>query len=139
MLRSEPWGYRIGALCSRFGHLMKVMSVSERFACRVTGQNRTTQRHEPAAATAPTPMRCCGRGFASEPKTILGAGSARRITTRARRGLELIERSVTTDVLIDELDRLAAQRGYLNINVTGATNFGPTIAESSPARRSARL
>jgi len=24
---------------------MKVMKVSERFACRVTGQNRTTHRH----------------------------------------------------------------------------------------------
>ena len=31
------------------------MGVSERFACRVTGQNRTTQRHVPAATTAADP------------------------------------------------------------------------------------
>ena len=34
---------------------MKVEGVSERFACRVTGQHRTTQRHEPAAATPADP------------------------------------------------------------------------------------
>ena len=34
---------------------MKVKGVSERFACRVTGQHRTTQRHEPAAATPADP------------------------------------------------------------------------------------
>jgi putative transposase len=32
-------------------HLMRVMGVSERFACRVTGQNRTTQRTSPAGTT----------------------------------------------------------------------------------------
>src|SRR5215208_4110414 len=32
-------------------HLMASMGVSERFACRVTGQNRTTQRHRRAGAT----------------------------------------------------------------------------------------
>jgi transposase InsO family protein len=32
-----------------------VLGVSERFACRVTGQHRATQRHEPAAATPEDP------------------------------------------------------------------------------------
>ena len=32
-------------------HLIRLMGVSQRFACRVTGQNRTTQRRPPAAAT----------------------------------------------------------------------------------------
>ena len=32
-------------------HLITVMGVSERFACRVTGQHRATQRHQPAATT----------------------------------------------------------------------------------------
>jgi putative transposase len=36
-------------------HLIGVMGVSERFACRVTGQNRTTQRHKPAGATPADP------------------------------------------------------------------------------------
>jgi putative transposase len=31
------------------------MKVSERFACRVTGQNRTAKRHEPQAATPADP------------------------------------------------------------------------------------
>jgi hypothetical protein len=31
------------------------MKVSERFACRVTGQNRTTQRHQAAASTPADP------------------------------------------------------------------------------------
>jgi transposase InsO family protein len=34
---------------------MKVMGVSERFACRVTGQNRTTQRREPVSTTVADP------------------------------------------------------------------------------------
>jgi len=29
--------------------------VSERFACRVTGQHRTTQRHQPVATTPADP------------------------------------------------------------------------------------
>src|SRR3954452_4210453 len=31
------------------------MGGAQRFACRVTGQNRTTQRHQRAAATPPAP------------------------------------------------------------------------------------
>ena len=34
---------------------MAVMQVSERFACRVTGQHRTTQRHRPASETPADP------------------------------------------------------------------------------------
>ncbi len=34
---------------------MQVMGVSERFACRVTGQHRTTQRHQPPAETPADP------------------------------------------------------------------------------------
>jgi putative transposase len=36
-------------------HLIATMKVSERFACRVTGQNRTTQRHQIAALTPADP------------------------------------------------------------------------------------
>jgi transposase InsO family protein len=36
-------------------HLIAVMGVSERFACRITGQHRTTQRRQPAAATPADP------------------------------------------------------------------------------------
>jgi putative transposase len=36
-------------------HLMRTMKVSERFACRVTGQNRSTQRRPPAATTPADP------------------------------------------------------------------------------------
>lgn len=32
-------------------YLQRVLGVSERFACRVTGQHRATQRHEPASTT----------------------------------------------------------------------------------------
>jgi putative transposase len=44
------------------------MKVSERFACRVTGQNRTTQRHQAAATTPADPdaaLRCWLRGYAA--------------------------------------------------------------------------
>ena len=34
---------------------MRVMQVSERSACRVTGQHRTTQRHEPVVTTPVDP------------------------------------------------------------------------------------
>jgi putative transposase len=36
-------------------HLQRVLRVSERFACRVTGQHRATQRHEPASTTPEDP------------------------------------------------------------------------------------
>ncbi len=36
-------------------HLIAVLSVSQRFACVVVGQNRTTQRHQPASATEADP------------------------------------------------------------------------------------
>ena len=36
-------------------HLVAVMGLSERFACRVTGQHRSTQRHQPANATPADP------------------------------------------------------------------------------------
>ena len=36
-------------------HLIEVMGVSERFACRVTGQHRTTRRHQPTAAKPADP------------------------------------------------------------------------------------
>jgi hypothetical protein len=36
-------------------HLICVMGVSERFACRVTGQNRTTQRRPPPPTTPADP------------------------------------------------------------------------------------
>jgi transposase InsO family protein len=36
-------------------HLIDAMGVSERFACRVTGQHRTTQRHQPANSTPVDP------------------------------------------------------------------------------------
>ena len=45
------------------------MGVSERFACRVTGQNRTAQRHAPAAATPADPdagLRSWLRRFAKD-------------------------------------------------------------------------
>ena len=45
------------------------MGVSERFACRVTGQNRSAQRHQPAAATPADPdagLRTWLRHYAKE-------------------------------------------------------------------------
>src|SRR5215207_9746808 len=54
-------GDRLGKLLSparrraAVHHLMQAMNVSERFACRVTGQHRTTQRHQPAASTPADP------------------------------------------------------------------------------------
>ncbi|MDT0263406.1 IS3 family transposase [Jatrophihabitans lederbergiae] len=36
-------------------HLIATMGLSERFACRVTGQNRTTQRREPVGTTVGDP------------------------------------------------------------------------------------
>jgi transposase InsO family protein len=163
------------------------MGVSERFACRVTGQNRTTQRHQPAAATPSDPdagLRTWLRQYAKDHprrgfrpachdsraegwmvnhKKIqrLKRDEGLRVPPRRRRkrlgtstapGLPtadapnrvwavdfqfdattdgrpikivsiidehtreclggLVDRSITADVLIDELDRLATSRGY---------------------------
>ena len=162
--------------------------MSERFACRVTGQNRTTQRHEPADATPADPdaaLRTWLRQYAKahprwgfrrayhdaraegwanvNHKKIqrLWREEGLRVPQRRRRkrlGTStslnpptadapnrvwavdfqfdattdgrpvkivsivdehtreclggMVDRSITADVLIDELDRLAAQRGY---------------------------
>jgi hypothetical protein len=46
---------------------MDVMNVSERFACRVTGQHRATQRREPTGTTPADPdaaLRAWLRGWA---------------------------------------------------------------------------
>jgi putative transposase len=166
---------------------MRVMSVSERFACRVTGQHRTTQRRDPTGTTVEDPdaglrewLRQYAkdhprRGFRPAYHAARGEGwnvnhkkvqrlwreEGLRVPQRRRRkrlGTStapdrpkaeapntvwavdfqfdattdgrpvkivsiidehtreclggLVERSITADVLIDELDRLAAQRGY---------------------------
>ena len=163
------------------------MKVSERFACRVTGQNRTTQRREPVSTTVADPdaglrrwLRqyakdhprrgfrpayhdARGEGWAINHKKIqrLWREDGLRVPQRRRRkrlGTSttsnppkadapntvwavdfqfdattdgrpvkivsivdehtreclggLVERSVTADVLIDELDRIATTRGY---------------------------
>jgi putative transposase len=168
-------------------HLVKTMGLSERFACRVTGQNRTTQRREPAGTTAADPdagLRSWlrqyakdhprrgfrnayhdarGEGWAVNHKKIqrLWREEGLRVPQRRRRkrlGASttpnppvaaapnkvwavdfqfdattdgrpvkivsiidehtreclggLVDRSITGDDLIDELDRLAAVRGY---------------------------
>jgi transposase InsO family protein len=52
------------------------MKVSERFACGVTGQNRTTQRRDPTATTVGHPDAELRRWLRQTPKTVRGAGSA---------------------------------------------------------------
>ncbi len=166
---------------------MKVMDVSERFACRVTGQQRSTQRREVPATTPGDPDAALrtwlrewsaahprrgfrnayadarGEGWAVNHKKIqrLWREEGLRVPQRRRRKRTgtstapdrpqavapnrvwavdfqfdattdgrpvkivsiidehtreclggLVERSVTAEVLIDELDRLALQRGY---------------------------
>ena len=163
------------------------MGVSERFACRVTGQNRTTQRRPPTPTTTDDPdgalrawLRAWAkthprRGFRNAHHDARGEGwvvnhkriqrlwreEGLRVPQRRRRkrtGVSttsnlptadapnrvwavdfqfdattdgrpvkiativdehtreclggLVERNITGDDLIDELDRLAAQRGY---------------------------
>jgi putative transposase len=168
-------------------HLVKVLGVSERFACRVTGQNRGTQRRAPAAQTPADPDAALrawlreyarahprwgfrrayhdarGEGWCVNHKKIqrLWGDEGLRVPQRRRRkrrgvstaGLRpvadapnrvwavdfqfdattdgrpvkivsivdehtreclggLVERSITAEALIDELDTLAAGRGY---------------------------
>ena len=163
------------------------MGVSERFACRVTGQNRTTQRHQPAASTPADPDAALrtwlrayakkhprwgfrrayhdarGEGWAVNHKKLqriwreeglrvpqrrrrkrLGTSTATTTPTADAPNMVwavdfqfdattdgrpikivsivdehtreclggLVERSITADILIDELDRLATSRGY---------------------------
>ena len=50
-------------------HLQRVLGVSERFACRVTGQHRATQRHQPASTTPADPdaaLRAWLRDYAKD-------------------------------------------------------------------------
>ncbi len=50
-------------------HLQRVLGVSERLACRVTGQHRTTQRHHPVSTTPADPdaaLREWLRGYARD-------------------------------------------------------------------------
>jgi putative transposase len=181
-------------------HLIDAMGVSERFACRVTGQHRTTQRHQPANSTPVDPDAALrqwlrdyakahprwshrrayhdarGEGWLVNHKKVqrlwrdeglrvpqrrrrkrLGSSRAPDTTTadapnrvwavdfqfdsttdgrpvkivsivdeHTRECLGgLVERSVTGDRLIDELDRLAADRGYPGVV---RCNNGPELA-----------
>ena len=168
-------------------HLQRVLGVSERFACRVTGQHRATQRHKAASTTpedpdaalrswlapvrqGPSPAwvpaglsRCPRRGMDCESQEdptalarrgLAGAATAQTQTPRhlhraghrqspkpptgcgrwtssstspptdgrsrscrssmnipANAWAGLVERSITGEHLIAELDRLAAERG----------------------------
>lgn len=50
-------------------HLQRVLGVSERFACRVTGQHRATQRHAAVSATPEDPdaaLRTWLRAYAKD-------------------------------------------------------------------------
>jgi hypothetical protein len=54
-------------------HLQRVLGVSERFACRVAGQHRATQRHEPLVrAFFESPFRAdpCGHALHTQSKFI---------------------------------------------------------------------
>jgi len=167
-------------------HLIEVLGVSERFACRVTGQPRATQRRAPTATTPADPVAALRdwlrqwakthprRGFRNAYADARGEGwnvnhkkiqrlwreEGLRVPQRRRRKRTgtstalhptadapnkvwavdfqfdattdgrpvkivsiidehtreclggLVDRSVTGDRLIDELDRLALQRGY---------------------------
>lgn len=165
---------------------MSVLEVSERFACRVTGQHRSTQRHPPASQT-PTDSDSAlrdrlrtwarnhprqgfrrayhdarGKGWTVNHKKLqrlwraeglrvptrrrrkrIGTSTATAVTAQApnRAGVVdfqfdatddgrpvkivsivdehtreclggLVECSITADRLIDELDRIAVERGY---------------------------
>ena len=168
-------------------HLVAVMGLSERLACRVTGQHRSTQRHQPANATPADPDAALrqwlrdyakahprwghrrayhdarGEGWHVNHKKVqrLWRQEGLRVPQRRRRKRlgsstapdtpiadapnrvwavdfqfdsttdgrpvkivsivdehtreclgGLVERSITSDRLIDELDRLAQDRGY---------------------------
>jgi putative transposase len=188
------------------------MGVSERFACRVTGQNRTTQRHEPASTTVADPdaglrqwLRDYAkdhprRGFRPAYHDARGEGwnvnhkkiqrlwreEGLRVPQRRRKRLGTstaadrpkadapnrvwavdfpfdattdgrpikivsiidehtreclggrVERSVTGEDLIDELDRLAGQRGYPRhccIDRSGGTGHPSADSSRSEALR----
>lgn len=53
-------------------HLIAVMGMSERFACRVTGQHRTTQRHQAAETTPVDPDAVLGSGCGTTPRPTPG-------------------------------------------------------------------
>ncbi|PXX07321.1 integrase-like protein [Mycolicibacterium moriokaense] len=168
-------------------HLQRALGISERFACRVAGQNRTTQRRSPLSTAAADPdagLRAWLRGWARNkprrgfrsayhdaraegwhvnhkkiqrlwrdeglrvpqrrrrkrlgtsttpvapvadaPNTVWAADFQFDATTDGRPVKivsvvdehtreclgGLVDRSITGDDLIDELDRLATQRGY---------------------------
>jgi putative transposase len=165
---------------------MRVLGVSERFACRVTGQHRGTQRHQPAAQSPADPDAALrswlreyakahprwghrrayhdarGEGWVVNHKKLqrlwreeglrvpqrrrrkrLGVSTATAVTADAPNRVwavdfqfdattdgrpvkivsivdehtreclgGLVARSITADALADELDRIAADRGY---------------------------
>jgi hypothetical protein len=98
---------------------LKVMGVSERFACRVTGQNRTTQRRDPVSTIVADPeagLRAGLRDYAKDHPTPRPTAALSRSCPSDEHTSEclggLVERLVTGEDLIDELDRLAEQRSY---------------------------
>ena len=102
-------------------HLVAVMGLSERFACRVTGQHRTTQRHQPANATPADPERGVAAVAAGPCQSPSQVGSPPGLPRRPRRGLARQPQEAPAAVAARRapgaatpppLDRLAQDRGY---------------------------
>ena len=66
-------------------HLIDVMGVSERFAYRVTGQHRTTQRHQAGDTTQADPDAALRRWLRDYARAHPRWGFRRALTTPAVR------------------------------------------------------
>jgi hypothetical protein len=98
---------------------MRTMKVSERFACRVTGQNRSTQRRPPAATTPADPdagLRAWLRAWAKD---------------HPRRGFRLAHRGSVSVVECDVL-RLRVQ-GRNQVHTRGFTEGIEMLLENKNA------
>ena len=68
-------------------HLIAVMNVSERFACRVIGQHRSTQRHRPRSQTPTDPDAAPREWLRQRALRPSALGFAPRLPRRPRGGL----------------------------------------------------
>jgi hypothetical protein len=122
---------------------LKVMGVSERFACRVTGQNRTTQRRDPVSTIVADPeagLRAGLRDYAKDHPTPRPTAALSRSCPSDEHTSEclggLVERLVTGEDLIDELDRLAEQRSYPAVLLRPRPRARPHAMADWPANAS---
>lgn len=107
------------------------LGISQRRACQIVGQHRSTQRH---ARPRPTPIVTCGSGCGASPSAIRGGAIGERTPCWAGRTIKILHvvDEFTRESLADLVDHSATPTPPLPAS-TRSPALGAGIRSSSAA------